>query len=73
MNVTVYPRQKSVESILKVVTLHSLGYSILQIRRRPREAKTPISRQALYNKHRIKGIVVDLPRRKRQQMLTEQI
>lgn len=49
---------------------------MLQIHRRLQEEGTSVSRQALYNllrKHRYKGNVVDLPRRKRERKITEQM
>ena len=66
----------SIESRQKVIRLHSLGYPKLQIHRRLQEEGTSVSRQALYNllrKHRYKGTVVDLPRQKREQKITEQM
>ena len=66
----------SIEARQKVITLHLLGYPVLEIYRRLREENTSISRQALYNlikKHRDRGTVADLPRRKRQRKITEQM
>ena len=66
----------SVETRRKVIALYSRGYSVIEIRRRFLEDGTSISHRALYSllkKYREKRTVLDLPRRKRERIITEQM
>ena len=60
----------------RVITLYSLGYSLLEICQRLREVNCPISVQVLYNllcKFCEKGMVEDLWRRKRARKIAEKM
>ena len=66
----------SLEERFRVVTLFRIRYKILAVHRRLREEKIKISLPALYKfaaKYRDKGVIVDLPRRKRQRLITEEM
>ena len=66
----------SLEDWLRVVTLVSNGYSCSSICKRMIEEDNSISVQALCDlmkKVREKGIMVDLPRRRKQRLITEEM
>ena len=59
-----------------VITLHSRGHTVSEIRRRLREENCDISTQSLYNllrKFREKGTTADLPRQRRPRKITEEM
>ena len=66
----------SLETRKRVLTLHSRGYTVTDIRRRLREENCVISRQSLHNllrKFREKRIFADLPRSRRPRIITEEM
>ena len=66
----------SIEDRLRVITLHSNNYSLSSIRKRFKEEKIPISLPALYSlvkKYREKNTIVDLPRRRKQRKIDEEM
>lgn len=66
----------SIEARFRVVSLYSRGHSIPAINQRLREENVFISERALHalvEKHRKKGTVRDLPRRKRAAIITEEM
>ena len=66
----------SIESRMRVITLRSRGYSILQIRKRLQEENIIVSRQAIYSlvkKFQNYRVYLDLPRRRRQQKITTEM
>ena len=59
-----------------MLTLHSRGYTVSEIRRRLREENCVISSQSLYDllrKFREKGTFADLPRSRRTPIITEEM
>ena len=66
----------SMESRMRVITLHSRGYSILQIRQRLQEENIIVSHQAIYSlikKFQNYRVCSDLPRKRRQQKITAEM
>ena len=66
----------SVELRKRVIVLRSRGYSVGDIFRRFKEEKIPITRQSLYNlieKFRVQQTVSDMPRRRRQRIITDEM
>jgi len=66
----------SLEERFRVITLFRIGYKIPAVHRRLREEKVKISLLALYKfiaKYRDKGVIIDLPRRKRRRLITEEM
>ena len=66
----------SIESRMRVITLRSRGYSILQIRKRLQEENIIVSRQAIYSlvkKFQNYRVCSDLPRKRRQQKITAEM
>ena len=66
----------SLETRQRVITLHSRGHTVSEIRRRIREEDCDISTQSLYNllrKFREKGTTADLPRQRRPRKITEEM
>ena len=64
------------ESRMRVITLRSRGYSVLQIRRRLQEENISVSRQAIHSlvtKFQNHRTCEDLPRRRRQQKITAEM
>ena len=64
----------SIESRMRVITLRSRGYSILQIWQRLQEENITVSRQAIYSlvkKFQNYHVYSDLPRRRWQQITAE--
>ena len=63
----------SLEDRIRIVTLHSKGLSVLEIRKRLQDENISISRQSVHNliaKFRDHQIVADLPRRRKQPKIT---
>ena len=59
-----------------MITLYSNNFSLSTIHKRLKEEKIPVSLRALYNlvkKHGESGIIVDLPRRRKQRKITEEM
>ena len=66
----------SIESRKRIVSLHSCGFSVPSIVQRLKQEKVAVSQRAVYNlveKFRLKGVVKDLPRRKKGSILTEEM
>lgn len=66
----------SIESRKRIVALHSCGFSVPCIVQRLKQEKVAVSQRAVYNlveKFRLKGVVKDLPRRKKASILTEEM
>lgn len=66
----------SIEDRLRVITLHSNNFSLSTIHKRLKDEKISVSLRALYNlvkKHGETGIIVDLPRRRKQRKVTEEM
>ena len=66
----------TLEERLRVITLHSNNFSIPAIHKRFKDENISVSMRALYNlvqKHGEAGIIVDLPRRKKQRKITEEM
>jgi len=55
----------------RVIALHEAGYLVLDISKRLEVVVTPRALYNLVNKHRLKGTIRDLPRRKMPQILTD--
>ena len=63
----------SIEARRRIVSLYSCGYSVLVIVQRLEQEDVKVSKRAVYDlvkKFRLKGIVKDLPRRKKARILT---
>ena len=66
----------SIESRKRIVSLNSCGFSVPSIVQRLKQEKVAVSQCAVYNlveKFRLKGVVKDLPRRKKGSILTEEM
>lgn len=66
----------SIKARRRIVSLHSLGYPVLSIIQRLEEENVVVSKRAIYHlleKFRLKGVVIDLPKRKKARILTEQM
>lgn len=66
----------SIEAMRRVVSLHSIGYSVSSIFERLKQENVEVSKRSIYNlvkKFRLKGVVRDLPRRKKPRILTKEM
>jgi len=66
----------TLEERLRVITLHLNNFLIPAIHKRFKDENISVSMQALYNlvkKHGEAGIIVDLPRRKKQRKIMEEM
>ena len=63
----------SIEARRRIVSLYSCGYSVPVIVQRLEQEDVKVSKRAVYDlvkKFRLKGVVKDLPRRKKARILT---
>ena len=66
----------TIEAKRRVISLHSVGYSVSTIFRRLEQENVQISKRAIYNlveKFRHEGVVRDLPRRKKAWILSKEM
>ena len=66
----------SIEARKRIVSLHYHGYSVPTVVQRLEQENVSVSKRAVYDlikKFRLKGVVKDLPRRKKDRILTEEI
>ena len=66
----------SIEARRRVVCLHSSGYSVSSIFERLKQENVQVSKRAIYNlleKFRLRGVVRDLPKRKKGRILTNEM
>ena len=66
----------SIEARRRIVSLYSCGYSVTFIVQRLDEENVQVSKRAVYdlvNKFRLKGVIKDLPRRKKTRILTDEM
>ena len=75
IRIKVMPRL-SIEARRRIVSLYSCRYSFPSIVQRLEEEKVAVSKYAVYDlvkKFHLKGVVKDLPRRKKARILTDEI
>ena len=66
----------SIEARRRIVSLYSCGYSVTCITQRLEQEKVAVSKRAVYDlvkKFCLKGVVKDLPRRKKARILTDEM
>ena len=66
----------SIEARKRIVSLHYRGYSVPKVVQRLEQENVSVSKRAVYDlikKFRLKGVVKDLPRRKKDRILTEEM
>ena len=66
----------SIEARRRIVSLYSCGYSVPVIVQRLEQEDVKVSKRAVYDlvkKFRLKGVVKDLPRRKKARILTSRV
>ena len=66
----------SIEARRRVISLHSFGCSVSSIFERLKQENVEVSKRSIYNlveKFRLKGVVQDLPRRKKARILTKEM
>ena len=66
----------SIEARRRVVSLHSIGYSVSSIFERLEQENVEVSKRSIYNllkKFRFKGVIRDLPKRKKARILTKEM
>ena len=66
----------SIKSRKRIVSMHFCRFSVPSIVQRLKQEEVAVSQRAVYNlveKFRLKGVVKDLPRRKKDSILTEEM
>lgn len=66
----------SIEARRRIVVLHSIGYSVSSIFERLEQENVKVSKRSIYNlvkKFQLKGVVRDLPKRKKARILSKEM